>query len=329
MELEELLKDVLKDLGDSPEETTAEQKQVGQKNEGPVRAGANPASVAGTAAQPSQSPNAKVPAPAAVSTVKKPAPDTLDAAMERVLRQMLGQSVAEVESAPSEAATPHREPTLREKTETVLSDLLTYRPPAKTAEGAVDSEEEEFRGLLQLLLADVQSEAEGSDVEAQKESEAVSAQAATSASEPKSFSGNSSMKRVSTSRYPFRVVSPQSGVALSDLWIQRFYQLTEDSRVLGWIAFQGDVDIASDRDYDTQLLASLRAYQQVLEELRTQIGGMHIHKSFVYSEQGQIRFYPMEDGVTLAVFADLEEESADWLRESLSVSRMEAAVHSR
>lgn len=329
MELEELLKDVLKDLGDATEETTNGQKQVGQKSEGPVRASASAVSVDEKNAQKSQSPSAKAAASAPISTTKKPAPENLDVAMERVLRQMLGQSVAEVETAPSPVETQHREPTLREKTEAVLSDLLTYRPPAKTAEGAVDSEEEEFRGLLQLLLADVQSESDSSDVAVEKETETASAQTTTSSSEPKSFSGNPSMKRVSTSRYPFRVVSPSSGVALSDLWIRRFHQLTEDSRVLGWIAFQGDADIASDRDYDTQLLASLRAYQQVLEELRTQIGGMHIHKSFVYSEQGQIRFYPMEDGVTLAVFADLEEESADWLRESLSVSRMEAAVHSR
>jgi hypothetical protein len=91
-------------------------------------------------------------------------------------------------------------------------------------------------------------------------------------------------------------------------WLTCFYKLCEDPLVLGWIAFYDDVVGASDHDYDSAFVETLRAYKQSVEQLRQQVGLTQIVETAVVGEEGKVWFLTPVEDTWMALFVDREAD---------------------
>ncbi|MDP9728065.1 hypothetical protein [Alicyclobacillus tolerans] len=247
---------------------------------------------------------------------------SLDVAMERVLKQMIEPQAAEPTKKPEEQS-------LASQAATVLRQLAQTHEiaPIQTEVAATSNvDTDDVQHFLSLLLEDVERMTEEHRTEPLAHQPFVSSSLNET---PVASASNvsSGVKRVPVNRHPFRLVSQGLQSGKLDDWIQRFYKLHEETRVLGWMAYQNGHSIASDRDYDEEIEIVLLQYLQTLQNLQQQIEGMNLDKSSIHSVQGQINFYWMEDNMVLIVFTDSDHYERDWLQDLLSAPVAATVAH--
>jgi len=125
--------------------------------------------------------------------------------------------------------------------------------------------------------------------------------------------------------YPFRL-NETVPTFESELWKNCFYRLTEEEQVLGWVAFAGETVGASDRDYDSNFLDVLRAYQRTVEKLRKEVGLSHVSETSVVAEEGKIWFFAVVDETWLALFADRSADVHELANRLIAPVRKELAA---
>jgi len=104
--------------------------------------------------------------------------------------------------------------------------------------------------------------------------------------------------------YPFRLNETSVPAFAEEMWRHCFHRLTEESHVLGWIAFQGEVVGASDRAYESTFLEVLRNYRRTVEKLRKEMGLSHVHETSIVGDEGKVWFLAAVDDAWLALFVD-------------------------
>jgi len=104
--------------------------------------------------------------------------------------------------------------------------------------------------------------------------------------------------------YPFRLQDAQVPIFNDPAWKQSFYRLTEDEKVLGWIAFHNDTLGAADRDYDLSFLEVLRNYRRSVERLRKEVGLSHVVETSVVADEGKVWFFTAVEETWFALFVD-------------------------
>lgn len=107
-------------------------------------------------------------------------------------------------------------------------------------------------------------------------------------------------------RLPFRLADTVVPQFAEERWKRLFYRLTEDRRVLGWIAFRAGAAGASDRDYEPSFLDVLQAYWTVVDKVRDEVGLSTVRETSIVGREGKGWFLAADDGVSLALFVDLD-----------------------
>ncbi|MCL6549035.1 MAG: hypothetical protein K6T30_09010 [Alicyclobacillus sp.] len=103
---------------------------------------------------------------------------------------------------------------------------------------------------------------------------------------------------------PFRLDGTSVPVFAEEPWLRAFRRLTQDERVLGWVAFHGEIAGAADRDYDARFLDVLRGYRLAVERLRREVGLSAVAESHVVGHDGKVWMVHPADDVWLALFVD-------------------------
>ncbi|MBX5437314.1 MAG: hypothetical protein IRZ33_08855 [Alicyclobacillaceae bacterium] len=111
---------------------------------------------------------------------------------------------------------------------------------------------------------------------------------------------------------PYRLYDAGQAAFADAAWAGRFRRLTEDPRVLGWVAFHGEVAGAADRDYDHRFLDVLRGYRSAVERLRREVGLTHVAESQVAGRDGKVWMVNLTDDIWLALFVDHAADPSLW-----------------
>lgn len=109
--------------------------------------------------------------------------------------------------------------------------------------------------------------------------------------------------------YPFLLHSAQVPEFEADGWQRCFQQLTDDPRVLGWIAFREETVGASDSDYEPSFLEVLRTYHRTVDRLRREVGMAAVQETSVVGSEGKIWFITAVDDAWLALFLDYQTDA--------------------
>ncbi|SFU94283.1 hypothetical protein [Alicyclobacillus macrosporangiidus] len=104
----------------------------------------------------------------------------------------------------------------------------------------------------------------------------------------------------------------------SEPWMACFTRLTEDARVLGWIAFQGETLGAADRDYEPGFLDVLRTYRRTVERVREEVGLSHVVETSITGDEGKVWFLTGIDDTWFALFVERETDVDELSRRLLS-----------
>lgn len=105
-------------------------------------------------------------------------------------------------------------------------------------------------------------------------------------------------------QYPFQLYEASVPEFGHDVWKDCFRRLTEDPRILGWVAFQNDTLGAADGDYDSTFIDVLRTYRKTVERLRKEVGMTSIHESSVIGEEGKVWFITAIGEAWFALFLE-------------------------
>ncbi|MCL6599638.1 MAG: hypothetical protein K6T81_12990 [Alicyclobacillus macrosporangiidus] len=89
-------------------------------------------------------------------------------------------------------------------------------------------------------------------------------------------------------------------------WMECFTRLTEDARVLGWVAFQGETLGAADREYEPDFLDVLRTYRRTVERVRKEVGLSHVVETSITGDEGKVWFLTGIDDTWFALFVERE-----------------------
>ncbi len=89
-------------------------------------------------------------------------------------------------------------------------------------------------------------------------------------------------------------------------WQTVFKRLTDDERILGWVAFHDDRVGASDRSYEQEFIEALRHHRRATERLRRQVGLSQVTEAAVVGEEGKVWFLTVMDGAWFALFVERE-----------------------
>lgn len=103
---------------------------------------------------------------------------------------------------------------------------------------------------------------------------------------------------------PFQLYDVRVPDFASDAWQQLFYRLTDDAKVVGWIAFQDETVGACDREYDQPFLDTLRNYQRTVSKLQKEVGISRLSETSIVGEEGKIWFVTVVDHAWIAMFMD-------------------------
>ncbi|WP_035462070.1 hypothetical protein [Alicyclobacillus macrosporangiidus] len=101
-------------------------------------------------------------------------------------------------------------------------------------------------------------------------------------------------------------------------WMECFTRLTEDARVLGWVAFQGETLGAADREYDPGFLDVLRTYRRTVERVRKEVGLSHVVETSITGDEGKVWFLTGLDDTWFALFVERETDVDELSRRLLS-----------
>jgi hypothetical protein len=104
----------------------------------------------------------------------------------------------------------------------------------------------------------------------------------------------------------------------SEPWMACFTRLTEDARVLGWIAFQGETLGAADRGYEPGFLDVLRTYRRTVERVREEVGLSHVVETSITGDEGKVWFLTGIDDTWFALFVERETDVDELSRRLLS-----------
>lgn len=104
--------------------------------------------------------------------------------------------------------------------------------------------------------------------------------------------------------FPFVLQTTSVPAFRQDDWIQCFRELTQDRRVLGWMAFAGDSLGASDREYEQGFVEVLRAYWRTVDKLRREVGMSQIRQTSIVADEGNVWFLTTREDTWFALFVD-------------------------
>ncbi len=116
-------------------------------------------------------------------------------------------------------------------------------------------------------------------------------------------SDSSPLRVVSKPSYNFHVEDLKLEGTVRDGWIAAFNRLSDDQRILGWVAFHHGVLAAADHAYDPAFVASLATYYQATEKLCDKMGTLHAVRFHVDAQEGVMSFVPAQDDMWLMLFA--------------------------
>ncbi|WDL95983.1 hypothetical protein [Alicyclobacillus sp. ALC3] len=114
---------------------------------------------------------------------------------------------------------------------------------------------------------------------------------------------SSPLRVVSKPSYSFHVEDLKLEGTVRDAWIAAFNRLSDDQRILGWVAFHHGVLAAADHAYDPAFVASLATYYQATEKLCDKMGTLHAVRFHVDAQEGVMSFLPAHDDMWLMLFA--------------------------
>lgn len=113
-----------------------------------------------------------------------------------------------------------------------------------------------------------------------------------------------SKKVFERSEYPFNLRTASVPAFREADWMQCFHRLTDDRRILGWIAFSEDIVGASDREYDHGFIDVLKNHWKSLEQLRVEVGMTHIRETSIVSDEGNVWILNAREDTWFALFVD-------------------------
>ena len=87
-------------------------------------------------------------------------------------------------------------------------------------------------------------------------------------------------------------------------WHEVFIRLSEDTNVMGWVAFHNDTAGASDREYEYGFLEVLRNYKKSVSNLQREVGLSHVVETSVVGDEGKIWFLTGNQDNWFALFVD-------------------------
>ena len=100
-------------------------------------------------------------------------------------------------------------------------------------------------------------------------------------------------------------------------WQTAFKRLSDDERVLGWVAFHDERVGASDRSYDQDFLEALRQHRRATEKLRRHVGLSQVTETAVVGEEGKVWFLTVMDDAWFALFIDKDVDGVRLANELL------------
>lgn len=106
-------------------------------------------------------------------------------------------------------------------------------------------------------------------------------------------------------------------------WQTAFKQLTEDERVLGWVAFHEERLGAEDRSYEQDFIDALRQHRRATERLRRQAGLSHVTETAVVGDEGKVWFLTALDDAWFALFIERDEDGMSLAADLLAPVRAE------
>jgi hypothetical protein len=118
---------------------------------------------------------------------------------------------------------------------------------------------------------------------------------------------------------PFYLKHTPDSPFLSADWITSLRKLSEDSNILGWVAFYGNTVGASDHRYDDALTEALRSYRLMLERLRKEVGLTQVEESSIVGVEGKIWMFTRGDDIWFALFLDNAVNAPELVKELLSL----------
>ncbi|MCL6515946.1 hypothetical protein [Alicyclobacillus sp.] len=119
-------------------------------------------------------------------------------------------------------------------------------------------------------------------------------------------------------KWPFVLNGVSVPAFTTNPWLECFERLTEDARVLGWIAFQGETMGASDREYDPAFLDVLRTYRRTVERVRKEVGLSQVVETTITGEEGKVWFLTGVDDTWFALFVERSTDVGELSRRLLA-----------
>jgi hypothetical protein len=116
---------------------------------------------------------------------------------------------------------------------------------------------------------------------------------------------------------PFYVRNTPDSPFLSGAWMTALQKLSQDSNILGWIAFHGNTVGASDHRYDDALTEVLKSYRSMLERLRQEVGLTQVLETSIVGVEGKIWILSARDDVWLSLFLDHTVNAQEVVKELL------------
>jgi|GEM_PF-3907390 len=102
-------------------------------------------------------------------------------------------------------------------------------------------------------------------------------------------------------------------------WLQSFQFLTDNDKVLGWIAFRDETVGASDQKYDEEFLDVLRNHRQATLKLQKHVGLSHISETSIVGDEGKVWFLTAVDDFWFALFVDRSANGRELTQQLLAL----------
>jgi hypothetical protein len=118
--------------------------------------------------------------------------------------------------------------------------------------------------------------------------------------------------------YPFQLYAADVPMFVEEAWKRAFTRLTEDPRILGWIAFHRERVGAADRDYDEGLRKVLCDYRRAAERLRAEVGLPRLSETSISAEEGKVWILSAADDAWLALFVEADVDAPELSRRLLA-----------
>jgi hypothetical protein len=120
-----------------------------------------------------------------------------------------------------------------------------------------------------------------------------------------------SRKVFDRSDFPFVLRAASVPAFREEDWLQCFHRLTDDRRILGWIAFSEGVMGAGDREYEPGFIEVLKHHWKSLEQLRAEVGMTHIREASIVSDEGNVWILNAREDAWFALFVDGDADVGD------------------